>query len=92
MNAEIGNGIRDRSMHLYDGHGWGRTAQDAAESLTSTDADRSAPPQPFLKRRMGYSTKGAFLAIVLFLLTLVAFLATVGAAMGPWDGDGCICF
>jgi hypothetical protein len=72
-------------VHPDEVRGWSRAAQDAAESLTVIDPGSPAP-QPFLKRRMGYSTTGAFLAIMLFLLMIVTFLLVVGADIGPIVG------
>jgi hypothetical protein len=89
MDAETAKRCRNNSANPYGTPGWSRTAQDAAESLASTHVVQPAP-QPFLKKRMGYSTVGAFLAAILFLLMLAAFLVAVGAAAGPWDG--CLCF
>ena len=69
--------------------GWSRAAQDAAESLTVAIHENVAT-QPFLKRRIGYGTTGAFLITVFVLLTIATALLVIGPFMGPIAP--CSCF
>jgi hypothetical protein len=62
--------------------GWSRAAQDAAESLTLA-VDQKLAAKPFLKRRMGYSTTGAFLVTILLLSMIVTVLLVLDALVGP---------